>query len=176
LLGFPMSVWLFFTADELILLFFGDQWSAAVPAFQWLSLTVGIQLVLSSSGSFFQASGDTRSLFVCGIFSAVLNVSAILIGALHFRSIDAVALSLLFTFTLNFIQAYWLLYTKVFKTSSLRFFKLMLKPLLGSLLLAGCYLLLAPYIQSTSLFIGLGCKFVLYILLNELMLQFPIND
>ena len=39
-----------------------------------------IQIILSSSGSIFQAAGDTRSLFVCGVFSSVLNVTGILLG------------------------------------------------------------------------------------------------
>jgi len=118
--------------------------------------------VLSSSGSFFQTGGDTRSLFVCGLFSAVLNVGAIMVGTLYFRSISAVALGLLITFSINFIQAYWLLYYKVFNTSSLRFFKLMVKPLCCSLLLAGCYFVLVQYVHSDHLFMNFAWKTLVY--------------
>lgn len=162
LIGFPMSIWLYFVAEELILLFFGPQWHAAVPAFSLLSLTVGIQLVLSSSGSFFQAAGDTRSLFICGVFSAILNVGVILWGTFYYRSIEAVALGLLFSFAVNFIQAYWLLYRKVFQANSLRFFKLMLKPLLFSMLLALCYVMLRAVIKIEGTFINFGWKTAVY--------------
>lgn len=162
LIGFPMSIWLYFVADELIFLFFGSQWNAAVPVFQLLSLSVGLQLVLSSSGSFFQTSGDTRSLFICGVFSAILNVSAILIGAYYFRSMVSVALGLLITFSINFVQAYWLLYYKVFRSSSLRFFKLMIKPLLFSVILAGLYHLILAYIHLDDFFMTLIWKTMVY--------------
>jgi len=164
LIGFPMSIWLYFVADELIFLFFGSQWSAAVPVFEFLSLSVGLQLVLSSSGSFFQTSGDTRSLFICGVFSAILNVSAILIGVYYFGSMNAVALGLLVSFSINFIQAYWLLYYKVFKSSSLRFFKLMIKPILFSAFLAVLYYLLLVYIHVDDYFISLIWKSSIYLI------------
>lgn len=162
LLGFPMSVWLYFSAHELIVLFFGAQWYVAVPAFQFLSLTVGIQLILSSSGSFFQTGGDTRSLFICGVFSAILNVGAILIGVIYFESIEAVALGLLFTFTINFVQAYWLLYKKVFNSNCISFFQLLLKPLFFSLLLVGVYKLYLFYVDIHEEIYSLFLKSLIY--------------
>jgi len=136
LIGFPLSVFLYFSSAELILLFFGAQWELAIPAFKILSLSVGIQLVLSSSGSIFQTAGDTRSLFVCGLFSAIVNVTGILLGVFHFGSIEAVAQCLLITFTINFIQTYWLMYSVIFKESILVFATCLWKPLLFSGLLA----------------------------------------
>lgn len=59
-IGLPLSVLLFFTAEEVTLIIFGDQWLPSVPVFRILSLSVGIQIILSSSGSIFQAAGDTR--------------------------------------------------------------------------------------------------------------------
>ena len=63
-IGLPLSVLLFFTAEEVTLIIFGDQWLPSVPVFRILALSVGIQIILSSSGSIFQAAGDTRSLFI----------------------------------------------------------------------------------------------------------------
>ena len=50
-IGLPLSVLLFFTAEEVTLIIFGDQWLPSVPVFRILSLSVGIQIILSSSGS-----------------------------------------------------------------------------------------------------------------------------
>jgi O-antigen/teichoic acid export membrane protein len=69
-IGLPLSVLLYFTASEVTLIIFGDQWIPSIPIFQILTLSVGIQIILSSSGSIFQAAGDTKSLFVCGLFSS----------------------------------------------------------------------------------------------------------
>lgn len=79
-IGIPLSVLLFFTAKEVTLIIFGDQWLPSVPVFRILTLSVGVQIILSSSGSIFQAAGDTRSLFICGLFSSLLNVSGMLLG------------------------------------------------------------------------------------------------
>ncbi|MFD2905924.1 lipopolysaccharide biosynthesis protein [Sphingobacterium anhuiense] len=136
LIGFPLSIFLYFCSQELILLFFGDQWERAIPTFKILSLTVGIQLVLSSSGSIFQTAGDTRSLFICGLFSAVMNVTGILLGVFYFESIEAVAKCLLLSFSINFLQTYWLMYRIIFKESLLAFLSCLWKPILFAGLLA----------------------------------------
>ena len=46
-IGLPLSVLLFFTAEEVTLIIFGDQWMPSVPVFRILSLSVGIQIILS---------------------------------------------------------------------------------------------------------------------------------
>ncbi|UPZ37801.1 lipopolysaccharide biosynthesis protein [Sphingobacterium sp. PCS056] len=137
LIGFPLAIFLYFSSEELILLFFGPQWELAIPTFKILSLTVGIQLVLSSSGSIFQTAGDTRSLFICGLFSAVVNVTGILLGVFYFKSIEAVAQCLLVTFAINFVQTYWLMYMVIFKASIVPFLTCLWKPVLFAGILAG---------------------------------------
>ena len=59
-IGFPLSVLLWFCAKEITLILFGDQWLPSVPVFQILSLSVGIQIILSTSGSIYQAANDTK--------------------------------------------------------------------------------------------------------------------
>ena len=90
-IGIPLSVLLFFTAEEVTLIIFGQQWLPSVPVFRILTLSVGVQIILSSSGSIFQAAGDTRSLFACGVFSSVLNVTGMLLGIFWFGTLEAVA-------------------------------------------------------------------------------------
>lgn len=135
IIGFPLSVFLFFSAKELVLLFFGNQWGAAVPVFQMLSLSVGVQVVMSSSGSIFQAAGDTRSLFICGLFSCFLNVSGILFGVFYFKSLEAIALCLTVTFTINFVQCYLQMYLITLKRDLWIFARLLFLPILFSSLL-----------------------------------------
>lgn len=106
-IGIPLSVLLFFTAKEVTLIIFGDQWLPSVPVFRILTLSVGVQIILSSSGSIFQAAGDTRSLFICGLFSSLLNVSGMLLGIFWFGTLEAVAWCIVITFCINFIQCYF---------------------------------------------------------------------
>ena len=118
-IGFPLSVLLWFCAKEITLILFGDQWLPSVPVFQILSLSVGIQIILSTSGSIYQAANDTKSLFICGVFSALLNVSGILAGIFIFKSLEAVAWCICATFAINFIQCYVWMYKVTLKRLSL---------------------------------------------------------
>ena len=98
-IGLPLSVLLFFTAEEVTLIIFGNQWLPSVAVFRILALSVGIQIILSSSGSIFQAAGDTRSLFICGLFSSTLNVAGIVLGIFYFGTLTAIAGCIVTTFT-----------------------------------------------------------------------------
>ncbi|MDD4584093.1 MAG: lipopolysaccharide biosynthesis protein [Eubacteriales bacterium] len=122
-IGFPLSVLLFFTSEELVLLFFGGNWLLSVPSFKILSFSVGIQIVLSTSGSIFQSSGSTRYLMISGIFSSIATISALLIAVVFFGTIEAVAWSVTISFVINFIQAFYLMYRKVFKKRMLFFYQ-----------------------------------------------------
>ena len=116
-IGLPLSVLLFFTAEEVTLIIFGNQWLPSVAVFRILALSVGIQIILSSSGSIFQAAGDTRSLFICGLFSSTLNVAGIVLGIFYFGTLTAIAGCIVTTFTINFVQCYWQLYRKMLHRS-----------------------------------------------------------
>ncbi len=107
---------LFFTAQELVLIIFGDQWQPSVPVFRILALSVGIQIVMSTSGSIFQAANATRMLFFCGVFSAVLNVAAICTGIFAFGTTEAVAWCICASFAVNFVQCYHALFCLTLRT------------------------------------------------------------
>lgn len=170
-IGFPLSIFLYFTAKELILILFGMQWEASVPVFEILALTVGIQIVLSTSGSIFQAAGDTKSLFICGLFSAITNVSGMFFGIFVFKSLNAVAWSILITFSINFIQAYAQMYFVTFKLPIGVFLRLFVSPLTLSLLLFLVFRLKEHFIQIDYLFISLALNIVVSFLLSIIYIQ-----
>ncbi len=170
-IGIPLSVWLFFTAREITLIIFGHQWMASVPVFRILSLSVGIQIILSSSGSIFQASGDTRSLFVSGLLSSILNVAGMLVGIFVFGTLEAVAWAICITFTLNFIQCYWIMYRITFCRSARPLVRQLLSPLLLGLILAA---VLYPIYRATpemNLFLSAAIKGVVFGLLFVVYIQ-----
>lgn len=170
IIGFPIAIFLYFVSGELILLFFGPQWELAIPAFEILSLTVGLQLVLSSSGSIFQTAGDTKSLFICGLFSAVVNVTGILLGVFYFKHIEAVAWCLALTFSINFIQTYWQMYRVVFNNRPSKIFILLLRPIFFSYLLGVALYFISPYINALQLFVQLLIKGFIYFIFMGLVI------
>lgn len=157
-IGLPLSVLLFFTAEEVTLIIFGDQWLPSIPVFRILALSVGIQIILSSSGSIFQAAGDTRSLFVCGVFSATLNVAGMLLGIFYFGTLEAVAGCIVITFTLNFVQCYWQMYRVTFRRNAWPFIRQFFSPLAVSGLIATALLPIQYVLDGMNIFVTIIAK------------------
>lgn len=171
LIGFSISILLFFTAKEAVLIIFGVQWIQSVEVFRILTLSVGIQIVLSSSGSIFQAAGDTRSLFICGLFSSILNVTGILIGIFVFGTLTAIAWCIVITFTINFMQCYWQMYTVTFKRPIRHFITLFRKASLICILIIGGMLPTYYLTIDTNIYLSATIKGVLYLILLCLSVQ-----
>ncbi len=170
-IGFPLSILLWFTSREAILIIFGNQWLNSIPVFQILSLSVGIQIILSTSGAIFQAANATKLLFVSGLLSSILNVSGILIGIFIFNSLIAVAWCIIITFTLNFIQCYYIMYRYSLKTSILNFIKQFQSPIILSVILFSALLCISHLITIQNIFISALFKSVIFILIYGLYIQ-----
>jgi PST family polysaccharide transporter len=146
-IGIPLSAYLFFCSRELMLIIFGDQWMPSVPVFSILAISVGVQVIMSSSGSIYQAAGDTRSLFICGLFSAILNVSGIVLGVCYWGTLKAVALCIVVTFTINFVQCYFQMYRYTFRRNPMHFVKQLISPIILGIISA---LILWPVDKFTA--------------------------
>ena len=137
---------------------FGDQWLPSVPVFQILSLSVGIQIILSTSGAIFQAANDTKNLFVTGLISAILNVTGMCIGIFYFKTLEAVAWGICISFTLSFLQSYWVMYRVTFKQGMLQFWKQFVSPAALSVLIAGVLWSVSAWLDSSPRLISLIVK------------------
>ena len=71
----------FLCSRDIIFLFYGSKWTAAVDVFAILSLSISVQVVLSSSGAIFQSIGRTDLLSLSGTLSTLTSIPAIVIGA-----------------------------------------------------------------------------------------------
>lgn len=95
-------------APEIILLSYGKQWQGAIPVFSILSLSVAVQVVLSSTGSVFQALGKTQLLFTTGLFSTITTVSAIAVG-IYIGDLQILTALVAASFFVNAIQGFYIL-------------------------------------------------------------------
>ena len=170
-IGFPLSVLLWFNAHEIILIVFGEQWIPSVSIFQTLSLSVGIQIILSTSGSIFQAANDTKSLFICGVFSTVLNVSGIIIGIFIFDSLEIIAWCIFLTFSINFILCYIMMYKITFKQKMQSFWSQLTSPLLLSFILIICISPAYFLLDTLSIFFSLMIKVLTFAIIYILYIQ-----
>lgn len=157
-IGLPLSVLLFFTAEEVTLIIFGNQWLPSVAVFRILALSVGIQIILSSSGSIFQAAGDTRSLFICGLFSSTLNVAGIVLGIFYFGTLTAIAGCIVTTFTINFVQCYWQMYQVTFRRNLRPFVRQLISPLAVSGLMVLALIPVQYAMEGMNIFVTIIAK------------------
>ncbi|MEG1612304.1 MAG: lipopolysaccharide biosynthesis protein [Alistipes sp.] len=169
-IGFPLSVFLYFSGQELIFILFGMQWGASIPVFKILALSVGFQILLSTSGSIFQASNTIKLLLLCGVLSTLTIVVAILVGLLVFSTIEAVATLLLLAFVINFFLSFSIMYHWVFRVSFRYFLQQLISPLLlSAICIVVLYLVNCIEMQSNIIvsLLTKGCAagltFVLYI-------------
>lgn len=135
IIGFPLSVFLYFSAEPIITLLYGNQWGQSIPIFQILALTIGVQMLLSSTGALFQVVGRTDLLFYSGLLSSVFMVGGICYGVFIGKDLMSVGYGLLVAFTVNFFQGFYFLITMALEKMFLQFLKVFSLPVISTLIL-----------------------------------------
>lgn len=173
IIGFPLSILLFFSAEEIIYVLFGPQWGNSVPVFKILSLSIGIQMVSSSTGSIYQSINRTDLMFYSGLMSAVFMIGGILSGIFIGKSLEAVGLGLLISFLLSFIQGFYILIHIAIKKSFFKFLKTFIFPILISLCIGAVLFLFQPIFPKQQI---LSLLFKIIITLISFIIFVSINE
>ena len=171
-IGMSLSVFLWFSSKEIVLIIFGDQWIQSIPVFQILSITVGLQIILSTSGSIFQAANNTKHLFITGCLSAFFMVSGIISGIFIFKTLVAVAWGICIAITINFIQSYLIMYKYTFRLSIIPFIKQFISPLILSTILAISFSILSVFIKDMNIIISLIIKGAIFVIVGLSYIQY----
>jgi PST family polysaccharide transporter len=165
-LGFSLSVFIFFTSSELIVLIFGEQWLPSVPVFKILSLSIGPQIIQSPIGAVFQAINQVKSLFYASIIVMITTILAVIIG-IYQHSVEKLALYLVLTmFVANFIYNIYL--CRHLKCKLLFIFTLLFKPLFYTIVLASIFYIYSILCPIKAIFFSFSIKgliFMLYMLI-----------
>lgn len=139
-IGFPLSVFLYFEASDLILLIFGDQWRASIPIFEILSISVAPQILSATFGSIFQSTNETKKLFFIGSVNAVVSVTAIVVAIVAYGDIKHVAMFICAAFYINvFVNVSYLFRSVFTKSVSLLLPKIFNQIVLSIILIPLCY-------------------------------------
>ena len=120
--GTPISVICFVCAKEIIVILYGSQWSDSIIILQLLSLSVLVQLCMSTSGAIFQSLGNTKLLFKTGLLNSLVLVRCMGIS-LIFKNVVYLGLFVSIGYNLTFFFTYFSLVKFGFKKSILSFFK-----------------------------------------------------
>ncbi|MBN6372840.1 oligosaccharide flippase family protein, partial [Escherichia coli] len=123
----PMMAGLVVLREPFVTAVFGGQWALVPAILLWLGPTGFIQSLISTTGSIFMAHGKTKLLMILGAFSAVLQVSAFIIGSKY--NVQVIACLYFIANVLNAIPA--LYYTmKLIRGSYFQLIKRLVPPLL----------------------------------------------
>lgn len=171
MISFPLGIFLHFVARETIVIYFGEQWQAAAPVFSILSLSIPLQMILSTSGSYYQCAGKTNYMFYNGILNTTCTVLGFIVAAIYGSSIEAIAWAWVLTLTLNFITSYYVMYKFVFKRKMTHFYRVFLKPLGSTAFLLASLALLSIFVKETSLWVSLLIKSAAAFLITFTLIQ-----
>ncbi len=156
LIGIPISIFLFFSAKEIILILFGNNWVQSISVFRVLALSVWLQMLLSTTGSIFQVAGRTDFLFLSGTMSNILLVIGMVVGMQ--KGIAGVAIGIVTAFYIMFIPVFWILIKVVLNQDIKEFFKLFIKPLI-----IGSPIIILLYVESILLNVNIFISFFIKI-------------
>lgn len=133
--SFPVAVVVFFIGKEIILILFGDQWIPAIYPFKVISLTIATQILISTTGSIYMSSNNTKAYFIGGLCCTACVVTCFLIAISLWRTINAVAWGFFFGQIANTIISFYIL-LRTLRYPIRYFIKKLIRPILISLCLA----------------------------------------
>ena len=146
----------------------------------WLFLVINGCLRFLYSGychfrSVFRSYSPLQALFfrqqvIQGAFLSILNVTGMLAGIFYFGTLTAVAICIVITFTINFVQCYWMMYRVTFQRNAWIFIRQLLSPLLVSLLITAFLTPIYYMMENMNIFVTLIAKsFVSFIIFGTYM-------
>lgn len=126
LIGIPISIFIYFSSEEIIYLVLGERWAEVVPVLRILSISIWVQMISSSAGAIFQATGRTDLLFRLGLASATILIAAIITGTLYFKSLSITAYALVASFLVSFVLIFFVLMRYIFRMPVMSLFKVVI--------------------------------------------------
>lgn len=126
---------IYLSSELIVWVMLGEQWEMVGELLKILAVSIPIQVVLSSSGGFFQAANRTDLLFSATVFSTITNVTAICF-AIYFGDLYVLCWAITISFTINFFQCYYLLGKNILKGFDLKLIGPLLLVLVSSASLA----------------------------------------
>lgn len=110
-----------FSSTEIMILIYGSMWEGAVYSFKILSIAIITQMVTGTTGSVFQALGETKLLFISGAINIFITVVGIIIGIVAGDGIEILALFVALSYISHFFISYYAMMKYAFKRSYIKF-------------------------------------------------------
>lgn len=162
LIGIPLTIFFYCNANDIIIAMYGNQWVDSVPIFKILSLTVWIQILVSSIGAIFLASNKANLYFYNGLINAIILILAIVVGIVQSNLVH-LSIYLVIAYYISSLITFYLIMSKVFNKNTLTLFKILSNPaIVGFFVFAT--LQISFLIDSDNIYLRLGINAVLSVL------------
>ncbi|HGY9592871.1 TPA: lipopolysaccharide biosynthesis protein [Vibrio campbellii] len=122
IISLPLATFIYMNSKVIVLFLFGEQWINVAPIIEVFSFIIPVQVVLSTSGSFFQSMNRPDLLFFSGLVIAAINVVSIVIGVIN-QDLIILAKLICASYFIGFIVNYYILFRFCFNCSVMVFIK-----------------------------------------------------
>lgn len=145
LVGSLVTAAFFCFSEEIVYVMYGAQWLAAAPALNGLALSIGFQMVNSTSGAIFQSAGRTDALFKSGLICTGVSIAAILAGVAS-GNLMCLGMAISLAYVVHFCITTYLLVWKILGICPLKFIRSFIPAIISAIVgivlsvLAGLFL------------------------------------
>jgi O-antigen/teichoic acid export membrane protein len=133
-IGLVVGFSIYFLSEYIVSILLGEQWGDVGPLLEILSVSIPIQIVMSTSGGFYQAAGRADLLLKCGLFAFFTNVTGIIIGIL-LNDLELLSWAVVASSFINYIQCYYIMGKYLLPSGALNTLKNILVTLIGVIIL-----------------------------------------
>ncbi len=140
-LAFPIAVILFFSAQDIIVVLFGETWIPAVSPFKILCLSIPFVMMSYPNGSVYMACNATKQMFYLTIIGFPIFFLLYGYAAFVLKTLNSVAWAYTINEFVGIFISYYVLFVRIMHVSVIPIIKSIIKPFLFSGVLIGTYLL-----------------------------------
>ncbi len=171
-ISFPVGIAMYFSAPEIITIIFGKNWEQSIPIFQILAISLPLQILLSTSGSMFQAAGKTNHLFFSGLTNTLTTIIGFFVAAIKFKTIEAIAFAWDITLLLNFLTTYLFMNKLTFSFSFIKFIKSLIPQFINSFITIAISIIIINNIDIDNIILRLLFKLTIVALFSVIIAYF----
>ena len=140
-ISFPIGIILFFSAADVILVMFGDQWVNSIPVFKILALSIPTQIILSTSGAIWQSCNATKYLFWVGFVNSCIVIAGFIISVNIWGTIESVGCAWTLASYVTFTNTYFIMYKRILHSPIQLMLKQLINPFVNAIILVVVYVL-----------------------------------
>ena len=152
-ISFPLMSLLFISAEEVILILFGSNWTQSIPIFKVLCLLGAIQSISTLSGNVYLSQGETKLMFQVGLFTRFFMIAGIVIGLYKGGLMGLVYGYTISSIIASFVEWHYL--AKVLKTGLKKLIFNLLPYFIFSGLMLGLLIFIKEWFEIQNIFMGL---------------------